>query len=187
MITHVVPEGVSGKLLLSGDRLLKVTPKAFATSVYVIRLSLLQINDKDLSDLTQSEVKDLIKSYSVGDTIKLQISRTADESFIEQPTTFKSADVTEDTFGLEADDQILEFRIPVNEKTAAGLGLSLKGKQSIDLDGRQNAAVFIDRVCLHKMTRCFKDRMILIIFSDSARIRCLQRRPFEGGRSHFGN
>jgi C-terminal processing protease CtpA/Prc len=124
LITSIVPNGPSDELLLSGDRLIK-------------------IDDKDLSDLTQNEVTDMIKTCPVGKTLIFQVSRT--EKTVEQVSTNMSHE-TDEVAGLELDDQILEFNIPVNETAAAGLGLVLKGKTSSNLDGKQIAAVFIDRV-----------------------------------------
>ncbi|KAI6176666.1 hypothetical protein M3Y97_00823500 [Aphelenchoides bicaudatus] len=140
LVTHVIPDSASDELLLSGDRLLK-------------------IGETDLADLIQSDVRELLKACSIGETLTFQISRTEDaEETIEQSHTSIQS-TSDEISGLEADDQILEFRIPVNEAAAAGLGLALKGKQTIGRDGQQNAAVFIDRIL--RGSAAYKDGRLL--------------------------
>lgn len=90
----------------------------------------------------QAEVRGLLKNCAIGETLLFQISRTEDAEESNEHTATQST--SNEISGLEADDQILEFRIPVNEGPAAGLGLSLKGKQGVGRE--QTAAVFIDRV-----------------------------------------
>ncbi|CAD5214019.1 unnamed protein product [Bursaphelenchus okinawaensis] len=135
LITTVKPEGPAEGILMPGDRILEV-------------------NNKELAEKAQPEVVNILRNCPVDSEILFVISRNTDTSDVESLQSNEETRIQ--IQGLDDGLIILDFKIAVNEKVGAGLGLTIKAKQTRKENGEVvDGGVFVGRI-LHG-SAAFKD------------------------------
>ncbi|CAD5220377.1 unnamed protein product [Bursaphelenchus xylophilus] len=136
LVTTVVPDGPAEGILMPGDRIIK-------------------INGEELADKSQPEVVQIMRECAVNSELKFEISRNTENSDTESIGSAKEETKIE-IQGLDDNLEILDLKIAVNEKVGAGLGLTIKAKQTRKANGEVvEGGVFVGRI-LHG-SAAFKD------------------------------
>ncbi|XP_054720744.1 partitioning defective 3 homolog B-like [Uloborus diversus] len=109
---------------------------------------LLEVNKVDVSNMTQSEVLNLLRKVPFGDVVELVISRQETDLSPSPslPRELPPDKCEEEMDALSKKRDIFTLQVALNDTGSAGLGVSVKGKTSNTSNGAVDMGIFIKNI-----------------------------------------
>lgn len=144
---------ISAKEAVSGSHLFikSILPAGAAVEDGRLKIGdrIMEVNKKDVTSLSQSEVVDLLRQIPYGEMVELMVSRQETDN---SPSPSLPRELPPDKAGDGVGifpwktREVFTFDIPLNDTGSAGLGVSVKGKTSNTSSGAIDMGIFVKSV-----------------------------------------